>query len=685
MTGGGLATPDYFGATPNYANSPLPTDGAVVGFSGGGGTGAVATATTVGGVVQSVAVTNGGNNYTTAPSVTFMGGTGAGATATASLIGSVGSIMVTNPGTGYTSTPAVNITGDGTGATAIAALSGEVTSIAAADGGTGYTAVPPVAVTRGGGGTGATATATTGLGAIAVTGDTGYTTAPNVVIAGSGTSGAAATAVLGLKSIALSAGGTGYYNPVVTITNGGGSGAAATAVLDPAGAVIGFTITAPGTGYTSAPDVAITDNGGPGTGASATATAGVVVTVTNVGTGITTPPAVTLNSGGGTYTTATATLKVIGFTVTAPGIGYTSAPTVTADGAGGTGATGTATIRADALYSVTVTNGGTSAYTTASISFTGGGGTGAAATAMLSGSVGSVTVTNGGAGYVSGGIRKFVDSLPGLGSDNSNNLGQYISIAVPDTTTYPGSDYYEIAVVQYRKQLSSDLSPTLLRGYVQLETPVNAGSSRHVPLSNANLNGTTTPILDSLSHQIYAYNSPQYLGTTIIAQKDRPVRVKFTNLLPTGSGGDLFIPVDTTVMGAGEGPLNSTGTGPCDPATDMTCATYSQNRATLHLHGGVTPWISDGTPQPVDHARRPGHDVPQGRQRLNVPDMAADPSPGSVTFFYTNAAKRAADVLSRPFLRHHPPQRLRRRGRGLSAGPGRAGPRSNGGSVPPTA
>ncbi|MBK9051439.1 MAG: hypothetical protein IPL78_11145 [Chloroflexi bacterium] len=23
---------------------------------------------------------------------------------------------------------------------------------------------------------------------------------------------------------------------------------------------------------------------------------------------------------------------------------------------------------------------------------------------------------------------------------------------------------------------------------------------------------------------------------------------------------------------------------------------YTENRATLHLHGGITPWISDGTP-----------------------------------------------------------------------------------------
>src|SRR3990170_5825569 len=40
-------------------------------------------------------------------------------------------------------------------------------------------------------------------------------------------------------------------------------------------------------------------------------------------------------------------------------------------------------------------------------------------------------------GAVSGGIRKFIDSLPGLGPAGANNLGQYISVAVPDTTTYP--------------------------------------------------------------------------------------------------------------------------------------------------------------------------------------------------------------------------------------------------------
>ena len=62
----------------------------------------------------------------------------------------------------------------------------------------------------------------------------------------------------------------------------------------------------------------------------------------------------------------------------------------------------------------------------------------------------------------SGGMRKFVDTLPGLNAAGANNLGQYIPVGVPDTTTYPGSDYYEIAVVQYEEQMHSDLPATTL-------------------------------------------------------------------------------------------------------------------------------------------------------------------------------------------------------------------------------
>jgi len=58
-----------------------------------------------------------------------------------------------------------------------------------------------------------------------------------------------------------------------------------------------------------------------------------------------------------------------------------------------------------------------------------------------------------------------------------------------------------------------------------------------------------------------------YLGPLIIAKKDVPVRIKFTNNLSTGPDGDLFIPVDQTVMGAGMGPLDMMGMPGIPPST----------------------------------------------------------------------------------------------------------------------
>ena len=240
---------------------------------------------------------------------------------------------------------------------------------------------------------------------------------------------------------------------------------------------------------------------------------------------------------------------------------------------------------------------------------------------------------------VTGGMRKFVDSLPGLGLANANNLGQYIPVAIADVNTYSGSDYYEIAVVQYQEQMHSDLQPTLLRGYVQLETAANAADSNHIPLVNVNMDGSTTPILLNGS-PIYAVDNPHYLGPMILATKNKPVRILFRNLLPTGLGGDLFIPVDTTVMGAGMGPdmggmMEMNPQRPMCGETPKPMGCYKENRATLHLHGGITPWISDGTPH--QWTTPAGEDTlyPKGVSVNNVPDMP-DPGPGALTFFYSN-------------------------------------------------
>ena len=214
------------------------------------------------------------------------------------------------------------------------------------------------------------------------------------------------------------------------------------------------------------------------------------------------------------------------------------------------------------------------------------------------------------------GIRKFVDRLPGLGPTAQNNLGQYIPVAVTDTLSYPNTDYYVIGLVEYSEKMHSDITPTLLRGYVQLNTP-NITAGANYPLLYPN--GT------AISYQgipVIAHDKPHYLGPLIVAQKDRPVRFKFINLLPNGAGGDLFIPVDTTLMGAGAGPNGSV---------------YTENRATIHLHGGNTPWISDGTPHQWTTPANENTPYPTGVSTRYVPDMDGGVEPaGTMTFYYTN-------------------------------------------------
>ncbi len=198
-------------------------------------------------------------------------------------------------------------------------------------------------------------------------------------------------------------------------------------------------------------------------------------------------------------------------------------------------------------------------------------------------------------GQITGGIRKFVTSLPGLGATNANEIGQYIPVAIPDTTTYPGDDYYVIELGQYTEQVHPDLPPTTFRGYRQVNTNNATVSQFH------------------------------YLGPMIFAQMNKPVRVKFINNLPTGAGGDMFLPADPTIMGAGAGPLG------------MDTGNFTENRATVHLHGGTTPWISDGTPQQWTTPAGENTSYPNGVSVYNVPDMDGGVEPqGTLTFYYTN-------------------------------------------------
>jgi len=239
-------------------------------------------------------------------------------------------------------------------------------------------------------------------------------------------------------------------------------------------------------------------------------------------------------------------------------------------------------------------------------------------------------------------LAKFVDTLPGLGSAKANNLGQYLSVAKPDITTYPGSDYYEIELVEFKQRMHSDLPApgTLLRGYRQVNRGTNISAGTLPSQNKCGVDQHTCSAADTAAGVGLTPDPVRYLGPSIVSERDRPVRIKFTNRLPAGSAGNLFIPVDTTVMGAGTGPAYpgaARGQGAaCDNTVEPnTCASFTQNRAAIHLHGGRTPWISDGTPHqwitPVEEITP----FTKGVSLQNVPDMP-DPGDGSATYYYSN-------------------------------------------------
>lgn len=132
-----------------------------IGFSGGGGSGAVAQAVLSPTTVASVTVGAGGSGYTSVPTVTASGGGGSGATFTAVLTSMViTSVTVDTAGAGYTSPPTLSVTGGGGAGgmlTAVLTATG-VATVVVTNQGTGYSSAPTVAITSGGG-SGATARA----------------------------------------------------------------------------------------------------------------------------------------------------------------------------------------------------------------------------------------------------------------------------------------------------------------------------------------------------------------------------------------------------------------------------------------------------------------------------------------------------------------------------------------------
>jgi spore coat protein A len=172
-------------------------------------------------------------------------------------------------------------------------------------------------------------------------------------------------------------------------------------------------------------------------------------------------------------------------------------------------------------------------------------------------------------------IRKFVTDLPGLGPSGANQIDQYIPLATKLTATFAGlnTDIYRLGVAQFGENMHPDLQrATRFWGYYDLAT-----------------------------------GDQKYLAGVIVAKRGTPVLLNVTNQLPHKA----LIPTDPTI--------------PASPT--QTVGDLPLNRTATHLHGGFTPWFSDGTPfQWFDPEGLTGPSF------MNVP--GTHPRPGTATYYY---------------------------------------------------
>ena len=196
-------------------------------------------------------------------------------------------------------------------------------------------------------------------------------------------------------------------------------------------------------------------------------------------------------------------------------------------------------------------------------------------------------------------IRKFVVNLPGLGPSGANQIGQYIPLATKTTTNFAGlsTDVYRLGVKPFGEKMHPDLKrATGFWGYYDLAT-----------------------------------GDQKYLAGVIVAKRGTPVLLNVTNQLPNKA----LIPVDPTI----------------DASPTQTVGQLPLNRIATHLHGGFTPWFSDGTPFQWF--------TPGGADRCELHERAGHkPGGRHRDLLLSDGPERQVRLVPRPRHRDHPDQRL---------------------------
>jgi hypothetical protein len=366
-----------------------------------------------------IRVTAGGSKYSMAPTVTISGGGGTGATATAFISkGVVTSVTIVNPGSGYTSAPKITFSGGGgKGAAAVATLTAPnitvtMTGFAIDNGNAG----PGIAANGSGGGIRVNSNASLTLDNMTITANSAAADGGGVAM--SNVLGAPWT--LALSGTTLSGndagakGGGIYTDGAGTLTVTGGTITGNTSVLGgggvdldsaPNGQVFGVAITKSGSGFTSAPTVKFTGGGGSGAAGIATIAGGKItaVTITNPGSGYLTAPTVSFIGGRGVGAAGTASLALASAVATFTGATIKNNKALDSIG-GGIANAGEGAV---AVTGSSIT-GNTAGTTGGGYSDVNGQGTLTVSTSLISG---NVSIGAGGGVFVGGPSASFTDSV----------------------------------------------------------------------------------------------------------------------------------------------------------------------------------------------------------------------------------------------------------------------------------
>jgi len=423
-------------------------------ISGGSGTGATATCSVVAGAVVSISVTNPGQDFTSTPNITFNNGNSAQAIAILQPT-SIGNIVLTNNGGNiYTTSPSISINSSGSGATA-GQVYMRVSTATLSYNGTGYSNGDILLVSGGLGSTGATiqVVAVGTLGEIVtynlLTGGS-YSQIPllsnNTVLGGTGKS-ATFNLTLGIDSVSVGNPGSNYTTPpAVTINSLTGSNAYITSTLSNT-MVSSLNVVMNGENFAEIPSIDISSGSGATAIAHLTSTGVGNITITNSGTNYSSAT-VTIN-GDGVNATAIANINngsISNIVIENPGTNYTYISNIIISG-DGINAAATGTITPTSVNYISLLNNGSNYTSNPNIVINGGA---TAISYLTPAGVDRIDVTQGGENYTSPPIVAVIPNGNQQGNATSPSTSASIGFSVDHVIiTDPGANYQTTPTIAF--------------------------------------------------------------------------------------------------------------------------------------------------------------------------------------------------------------------------------------------